>query len=253
LEGGSGVLKGEYLKAKKISERIASEIEPPRFYSDKTTEIDQSRYFLENHPTVQSGLGIVEAYGDRLGHGLSHARKVALEAGAIVFCERAGTDRGAGAERLVVLTQVAGLLHDIKREESDHAQRGADEADRILSGFDLNDEERGGIVQAIRNHEAFQPSTPLRKPSMQLLSDALYDADKFRWGPDNFTDTVWAMLARRKAPIKVLLDRYEHGISGIKKIKGTFRTATGKTYGPDFIEKGLEIGSRLYKVLAGKF
>ena len=35
-------------------------------------------------------------------------------------------------------------------------------------------------------------------------------------------------------------------VEGIERIRSTFRTPTGKTYGPDFIDRGLEIGRRLY-------
>ena len=127
----------------------------------------------------------------------------------------------------MLLAHLAGTLHDIQREEPDHARRGAEEAGEILRHFDLNDEEIGGIRRAIRNHEAFQSPQPLEDPLNQLLSDALYDADKFRWGPDNFTDTVWMMLASREAPIKILLDRFHKGMEGIERIKGTFRTRNG--------------------------
>jgi hypothetical protein len=152
-------------------------------------------------------------------------------------------------ERMVLLAHLAGLLHDIKREEPEHARRGAEEANRILKAFDLEEEERLAIVEAINNHEAFKPVRPLDDPSLQLISDALYDADKFRWGPDNFTETVWMMVARTKVPISALLNRFNRGMRGIEKIKGTFRTLTGQKYGPDFICRGLEIGRRVYEEL----
>ncbi|MFH1349590.1 MAG: HD domain-containing protein [Pseudomonadota bacterium] len=235
-----------YLEAKKISERIASEMEPPRFYLDKKKEIEASHQMFESHPMVEAGLRIVEARADRFGHGFSHVRKVAIDAGALVIIERGGTGVEENVKRMVFLAHMAGLLHDIKREEPEHAQRGAEEASKILMAFDLNDGERRAIIQAIRNHEAFKPAQPLDEPSMQLLSDALYDADKFRWGPDNFTETVWMMVARMKVPLATLLVHFIPSLQGIERIKNTFRTSTGKEYGPDFISRGLEIGRRLY-------
>ncbi len=83
----------------------------------------------------------------------------------------------------------------------------------------------------------------------QLLSDALYDADKFRWGPDNFTETLWAMIAHRGIPLQALLPRLLPGIEGIGKIRDSFRTPTGREYGPDFIDRGLTIGRRLHAAL----
>jgi hypothetical protein len=42
-------------------------------------------------------------------------------------------------------------------------------------------------------------------------------------------------------------------MKGIEKITQTFRTPTGKEYGPDFISRGLEIGRRLYTELKHKY
>ena len=51
---------------------------------------------------------------------------------------------------------IAGLLHDIKRREDDHAVRGSIESERILTRIGLGLRERQYIADAIRNHEAFQ-------------------------------------------------------------------------------------------------
>ncbi len=243
------MLTGEYLEAKNLSERIAAEMEPPRFYLEKKGEMDVSHRLFTDAPMVNAGLKIVEDRADRIGHGLSHVRKVAVEAGAIVIIELNGTTSKEDVERKVLLAHLAGILHDIKRKEPEHAKRGAEEAGRILEGFDLEERERLGIVEAIGNHEAFKPARPLDDPSLQIISDALYDADKFRWGPDNFTETVWMMVAPRKIPILSVLKRFDGSLKGIERIKGTFRTPTGRGYGPDFICRGLEIGKRVYEAL----
>lgn len=243
------MLEGEYLEAKNLSERIASEMEPPRFYLEKKGEIEASRRLFRDAPMVKAGLKIVEDRPDRIGHGLTHVRKVAVEAGAIVIIELNGTTSKEDVERKVLLAHLAGILHDIKRKEPEHAKRGAEEAGRILEKFDLEERERLGIVEAIGNHEAFKPARPLDDPSLKIISDALYDADKFRWGPDNFTETVWLMVAPRKIPILSLLKRFDGSLKGIERIKDTFRTPTGREYGPDFICRGLEIGRRVFEAL----
>ena len=86
-----------------------------------------------------------------------------------------------------------------------------------------------------------------------MISDALYDADKFRWGPDNFIQTLWQMLRSSKARIAPMIRRFPKGMEGISKIKGTFRTETGKIYGPEFIELGLKIGGKVYEFLKERF
>jgi len=244
------VLEGEYLEAQRLCESIASGIDSPRFYVDKAAEVEESRDAFESSPMVRETLEIVVEKGDVLGHGLSHVRKVAVDAGALVLIETAGREAEERRRRLLLLVHLAGALHDIRREQPEHAQRGADEAAMILEGFDLEDGERKAIEQAIRNHEAFKPDLPLDDPSLQLISDALYDADKFRWGPDNFTETVWMMVAPFKVPIPSLLGHFEVSMEGITRIKATFRTPTGREYGPDFIARGLLIGERLYEELA---
>jgi hypothetical protein len=42
-------------------------------------------------------------------------------------------------------------------------------------------------------------------------------------------------------------------MEGIAAIKETFRTETGKIYGPEFIELGLKIGRKVYQFLQERF
>jgi len=246
------VINDTYEEAKRICEEIAATFETPRFYREKSGEVDDSRRLFENNPIVQSCLDILAKNKSSYGHGLSHARKVAIDSGAIVLIEGTHTAKGVTLKRMVFLAHLAGVLHDIKRSHNDHAIEGAKEAGKILKGFDLGDDERKAISQSIENHEAFKPCHPLANPTDQLLSDALYDADKFRWGPDNFTEMIWDIIIPRKIPISTVLDHFIPGLEGIEKIRDTFRTTTGKEYGPDFIDIGLKIGRRLYSELKMK-
>jgi hypothetical protein len=126
-------------------------------------------------------------------------------------------------------------------------------AAEIILDFPLEPYEQEWIVLAIQNHEAFTEPTPVDSPEGQLLSDALYDADKFRWGPDNFTDTVWEMVSSRDVPLRALVAHFPKGMEGVKKIATTFRSPTGREYGPEFIEIGIAIGNRLYEELIKRF
>jgi hypothetical protein len=227
---------------------IAASVGDPLFYAENIQEVERSARRLEEDPTARECMKVAAEFGNFMGHGLSHIRKVAVDAGAIVLIEapRASRDDGAAEpERLMLLAHLAGILHDTKRHEKDHARLGAECAGGILKNFELSPGERAMITGAIRNHEAFQIPDPLDSPEAQLLSDALYDADKFRWGPDNFTETLWAIVEERRIDFQVLFERFPHGLNGIERIRGTFRTSCGKAYGPDFIDRGLEIGKRL--------
>lgn len=247
---GGVLLPAEYREAKELSARIAVEVGEPLFYRERKEELELSRRLLRSHSLAMKGMEVVREKADSWGHGISHVEKVAVDAGALVIIELSGSRDGAEVRRVVGLVHLAAVLHDIKRQEPDHAERGAEEADRFLREMGLGEGERRAVVQAIRNHEAFKPCRPLDDPSLQILSDALYDADKFRWGPDNFTETVWSMVAPLGVPLAVLLAGFRPGMDGIRKIAGTFRTPTGREYGPDFIARGLEIGERLYAELS---
>jgi hypothetical protein len=238
----------DYQDLRRLCLEFADSIGPPVFYREKGDCVELSRNAFENNTMVRKCLGMVATEGFFAGHAEEHIRNVAIEAGAIILIEADGLPPNCRTgQRLSFLAHIAGVLHDIKRSEPEHARIGAIEAGRILEDLDFTEIERRMIVKSIANHEAFQPPEILTSPDAQLLSDALYDADKFRWGPENFTDTLWAMLALRKTEnIPLLFERFPRSMEGIERIRNTFRTRTGKTYGPDFIDRGLEIGRRLY-------
>ena len=149
-------------------------------------------------------------------------------------------------EPLFIAAIIAGLLHDIKRREQDHAIQGSIEADKILSTLGVDERSRSYITYAIRNHEAFKTTCDLDDQAGCMVSDALYDADKFRWGPENFSTTLWIMVTAHNTPLDALHRTFREKMKGIEKIKETFRTGTGKRYGPEFIDQGLVIGNAIY-------
>lgn len=236
----------DYEAAQRLCEKIAADSGLPRFYHEEAQVVEYSRQLFENHAFTRKCLHIIETNESPYGHGLSHARKVAIDAGAIVLIEWKNIPGEEKGHRMLHLVHIAGVLHDLKRSSPDHARKGAKEADIILKNFGIGFNERKTITQAIENHEAFQPHEPLDSKEAQLLSDALYDADKFRWGPDNFTEMLWDIIIPRNVPLSKILGRFSHGLEAMKKIRETFRTPTGREYGPDFIDRGLKIGENFY-------
>ncbi len=230
-----------YHDLQRLCREIALEVGAPRFYEEKWQAVGQSRHTFEGNNDVRECFEIAMAQGHFAGHGAVHLRNVAIDAGALVIIEAGDRDR------LVFLAHMAGVLHDIRRSQPDHARLGALAAEKILEEFAISEVERDMITQAIANHEAFQPVRVLDNSEAQLLSDALYDADKFRWGPENFTDTLWDILESRKLEdLSLLYKRFPRGLEGIRQIRSTFRTPAGRTYGPDFIDRGIEIGNQFY-------
>jgi hypothetical protein len=232
-----------------LARTIAAAVGTPRFYLEREREVALSRKLFTAEPMIAEGLRIVAERGACLGHGIAHVEKVAIDSGALILIEEGSMAPDSRIRRLVLLAHLAGIFHDIRRTEKEHATRGAEEAERLLTAFSLRIDECVSIAGAIRNHEAFRPCLVTAGPAAQLLSDVLYDADKFRWGPDNYTETLWSMVAPSSIPMQALLPRFLSGLEGIRKIRDSFRTPTGREYGPDFIDRGLAIGERLYAAL----
>ena len=248
-------MKDVYEEMIVASRSIAASFPQPRFYVCCKEPLDLSRSLFDEDAQVRKCRALVlKELKDDLGHGIDHCEKVALEAGALAYIE---------GERLFLedplrreaclLAQIAGLLHDLRRGEKDHAKASALAASGILQESSIFPGKEGYIVEAIANHEAFVEPNRIDSPVGQMISDALYDADKFRWGPDNFTLTLWQMLRSSRGPIARLIRRFPRGMEGISRIKETFRTETGKIYGPEFIELGLKIGEKIYQFLQERF
>ena len=236
-----------YQKLRQTAQRIAVTLPTPAFYGSHEAVIREADDTLATNETVRRCRTYLDASQLECAHGLCHCEAVARDAGAIVLIEARenGIDR-AGFEPLFTAAIIAGLLHDIKRKEQDHAVRGSIEAEKILANIGMNLRERQYIADAIRNHEAFQETCDRDDAAGRLVSDALYDADKFRWGPENFTTTLWLMLDARDTPPEALHRIFKEKMKGIERIKETFRSATGRRYGPEFIDQGITIGNAIY-------
>jgi hypothetical protein len=244
-----------YTQLRERACRIAARFPAVDFYRDEAGPVDVSRTIFETDPLVaRLRQQVAAGLEDDFGHGMLHASKVALDAGALTHIEgRAAGYTGGYLARRVCIAHVAGLLHDIQRKQSNHAEQGASFAVRLLAEYPLGSAEIEDIRIAIRNHEAFKATVGVNTREGALASDCLYDADKFRWGPDNFTDTLWAMLAFRRPTLRDFVKHYPAGMESLARIRSTFRTPTGRVYGPRFIDAGIAIGEELFRVICNEF
>jgi hypothetical protein len=243
------------LRLQREAERIAAKQQLPEFYGRFKSQYALARKLYFTHPLVIRLRECVRpCLSEDLGHGMFHSSRVSIDGATLIHVELDASPMGrGGVERLMILGLVAGLLHDIRRAVKKHAEVGALEAARILTNFPLSDEEVQWVCEAIRNHEAFVAPTACGRPSGQLISDCLYDADKFRWGPDNFTHTLWHMVNHYRMTPRSLIEKFPWGIAGILRIQDTFRTPTGRQYGPEIIEAGVVIGKEIYRYLIAHF
>jgi hypothetical protein len=242
----------EILLQLKNEAKILGKARTTDFTRQFAPEIKYSWELFNNHPLIhRCREDVCPFLNDSYGHGVRHARKVAIDTSALILAETRGRDLDQ-ARRLALLGQVAGLCHDISRFEPDHAVHGARLSSRILTSYPLEPQEIEAIVYAIENHEAFKPVAETIDEQACLLAAALYDADKFRWGPDNFTTTLWEICDYEQWSVEQILERMPKGLEIIQSIADTFRTETGRVYGPEYIEIGMDIGrtilSRLKKM-----
>lgn len=241
---------GIYNRLRTLAGTAASRLPEPRFYSAHRAAVEMADDTLRTNNLIARCRAELDKAELECAHGICHCETVARDAGAIVLIE--GPLLGmAPAEigRLHVAAEVAGLLHDIKRREQDHALLGSIEAARILASLDVDGTFVDLVTKAIRNHEAFKEFMEASDRGERLVSDSLYDADKFRWGAENFTTTLWLILESRGTDPVDLHRTFRDKMKGIEQIKTTFRTATGRRYGPEFIDQGIVLGDLIYSEL----
>jgi hypothetical protein len=236
-----------YQKLQDSAIKLAATLPRPLFYNEHSSFVQRSEEMLKGHELIRQCRSYLDESKLECAHGLCHCEAVARDAGAIVLAEgRRLSISQSEIEPLFIASLIAGLLHDVKRREQDHAIRGSIEAENILKELGVDERSRSYISYAIRNHEAFKSICDLDDKAGCMVSDALYDADKFRWGPENFSTTLWLMVTARNTPLDALHRTFQEKMKGIEQIKETFRTDTGKHYGPEFIDQGITIGNAIY-------
>jgi len=240
-----------YERLQMIALETARELPLPALYAEHASLIRGADERLRTHELVRSIRASMDESALECAHGMCHCEAVARDAGALVAIEGPARGLGAGDISALSLTaSIAGLLHDIKRREQNHALLGSIEAEKILSAAGMDSCHRGYVATAIRNHEAFKEFHDPDDKAGRLVSDALYDADKLRWGPENFTTTLWLMVEANSTSPESLHRSFREKMKGIERIKETFRTAAGRRYGPEFIDQGIHIGNIIYQELS---
>ena len=237
-----------YNRLQEVARQVAKTLPVPAFYEQHASAVR----FADDHLLTSELLHQCRTYLDEsqleCAHGLCHCESVARDAGALILIEAPSRGIAApDAAGLFLAAELAGLLHDIKRKEKDHALLGSIEAERILKDLGMEKHYRKYITDAIRNHEAFKETREAVDKEGRLVSDALYDADKFRWGPENFTTTLWTIVNANETPPGSLYRMFKEKMKGIEKIKETFRTKTGLRFGPEIIDQGITIGNAIYQ------
>lgn len=232
-------------RGKQFVKSVAVTLPAPKFYVDSYLYLSIARKIAQVSSVVAYCAECMRKKGTALGHSYYHAEKVAIESAAIVLKEQGVSGKSI---HLAIRALIAGFLHDYYREKKDHPAKAAEYVRMNLSHF-IPQNDIDAITFAILNHEAFKEYQIVDNSDIMLVSNALYDADKFRWGPDNFIFTIWDMIATMNISIKDIIAHFPKGVAHINTIRHTFRTKTGMDYGPEFIDQGMLIAEKLLKFL----
>lgn len=241
-------MKNDVLRRIRQESALASDMQPS-FYEDLGAELAFARQMFFSHALARRCReDVLPFLNDDFGHGIQHSKKVAVETCALILDEadRLGMD---SAKRLGLLGLLAGLLHDTCRLEGEHPVRGAELSAFILRDYPLLDAEKSMIAEAIACHEIISPAAVFDNPDAQLLADALYDADKFRWGADNFDTTLWEVCNYQEWSLAEILEKFPAGLDMARSVRDTFRTTAGKIHGPEIIDLGLVTGKKIYQAM----
>ncbi|MEW6527269.1 MAG: hypothetical protein AB1444_11455 [Spirochaetota bacterium] len=232
-------------RGRQFVKSFAVTLPAPRFYADSYWYLALAKKISTVSSVIAYCATCMRQKGSALGHSYYHAEKVAIESAAIVLKEKGISSQSI---HLAMLALAAGFLHDYYREKKDHPAKAAEYVQTHLL-YCMPKSDIDAIAFAIRNHEAFKEYQTVDNSDIMLLSNALYDADKFRWGPDNFIYTIWDMIATMNISIEDIVAHFPRGVAHINTIRHTFRSKTGMDYGPEFIDQGMLIAEKLLQFL----
>jgi len=220
----------------------------PGFYDHFAIQHRRSKELFFTSPLIgQSKADLLPLFKNeaRVTYAIEHAKKVAIDAGTLVLIEGQGWSM-QHIKRLALLAQIAGLFHDVCRHETEHAPKSAEYARQVLKNYPLCEREKDIIAFAIKNHETSLPEIKREDHAYQCVSNAVYDADKFRWGPDIVNTTLWEICTHNTCSQEEIPVHFSDSIQKIQAIRSTFRTRTGQVYGPQFVEQGITIASHIH-------
>ncbi|EPR34910.1 hypothetical protein dsat_2273 [Alkalidesulfovibrio alkalitolerans DSM 16529] len=221
--------------------RLAQSLPRPGFATSFAREIEAARMaFFEETLIGRLRDEALSFLYDDFGFGIEHSKAVAVDAAAIVLAETSFWTR-EDSRRMALLAILAGLLHDATRLDEDGEAKAAELSRSILAQYPLTDEERDIIARAIRDHEIRDGYIPPCDPRAALLSAALYDADKFRYGPDIYVTSLWEFCDYEDMPTPHALKCLSAAENRLPELSGTFRSRPGRSFG----EEHLECGARL--------
>lgn len=237
------------LELKRRARDLAVSRAQSAFSLECAEELTYARDLFFDHPLVLRLQGDALGFlNEACGLGVEHGKRVAMDAAALILAEPSGLSTEE-RRRLAVLAEMAGLLHDSLRHEDGHAEKGADLCLRILRGYSIAPEERVWIAGAVAGHEDGGPQLGDASESARLLAGALHDADVFRFGPDIFATILWEFCECDEWPLAKIAAAFPEGVRRARSLSGSFRTESGRRYGPQLLAEGLSLAEEYERML----
>jgi len=237
------------LELKRRARDLAVSRAQSAFSLECAEELTYARDLFFDNPLVLRLQGDALGFlNEACGLGVEHAKRVAMDAAALVLAEPSGLSTDE-RRRLAVLAELAGLLHDALRHEDDHAEKGADLCLRILRGYAISPEERLWIAGAVAGHEDDAPQFTEAGESARLLAGVVHDADVFRYGPDIFGTILWEQCECDEWPLARIAAAFPEGVRRAKALDGGFRTECGRRYGPPLLAEGVSLAEEYERML----
>lgn len=176
-------------------------------------------------------------------NGFDHAIWVAVRAAYIANkeCRKKGLKQKT-TRTIIKRSILAGLLHDIDRHlgfGKEHMIQGEKTARKILSEYNLNNEDKEDVVKTIRYHDDVNYD-PEGFDEFKIVFGSVFDADHLRYGLEREGD-FWDKEQRRGTkPTEVI-----HDYKWLYSLKGAWKTEYGKNVGKKLIDYAIAISEHI--------
>ncbi len=233
----------------KVSRTIIANA-PSDFHRALADEIVYSRESFFDHPLI------IDLQDDVLpflyedpGHGVEHSKKVAIDASALVLKEGVNRFSSASLRNMAFIAQIAGLLHNVCRQDKRQTDKCSDLALILLREKSLTNMDRTIIFDAIAFNEADTEDFS-DAPEAVLVRHALHDADMLRWGYDPLSTSLWELYGTSFVSFKEVEAALDTSVERNTANMDAFLTPTARQFGADLLHFGIHAAQELKKHVA---
>lgn len=242
-------MNDKLIALKKQSCRLARQHNLPSFYSDFAEEAAFSSDLFFNHPALLKlqDDSVAFLYDDYM-FGIEHSKRLAQDACILMLAGGSGLS-SQESRHTGLLAQVAAMIRDIECAGGE-SDRTHGSAVTLLEGCNsLTSDEKKLVARASTCRSRPDFSALPESDQLRALAYSLHDAYWFRFGPDIFSTVMWIYCDYNQLSPAELVERFEVGVEDARYASDGFLTETGKKYGPEILQAGVEQGETMLKLL----